>query len=231
MDFSSVELIVFDLDYTLIDSSDGIVFCFNEARRRAGEEEVSADKIKPWIGQPIEETFRRHGSKNPPAMRDLFRRIAAAGPMAERTRLLPAVAETLAELHARGYQLAVASTKSRAEIQAILERLYLRSYFAELCGSDEVEKPKPAPDPLLKVMARVGRPPEKTVYVGDHLVDIRAARAAGTAVIAITGTGGPCPLEEVKAAAPDAVITCFSELTEIFASPPETGRRNFFRGH
>jgi phosphoglycolate phosphatase-like HAD superfamily hydrolase len=83
-------------------------------------------------------------------------------------------------------------------------------------GSDEVLAAKPAPDPLLLVMARVSIGPAETVYTGDHLVDIQSARAAGVRVIALHGQGGPCPLAAVKAAAPDALVGSFAELLDLF---------------
>ena len=129
MDFKNAELLIFDLDYTLIDSSEGIVYCFNEARRRAGEPEVEPGKIIQRIGHPIEETFLRLGSADPVARRVVFRQLAAEGAMAKGSFLLPGVAETIRALEPRGYRLAVASTKSRAEIIRILEHLGLVKYF------------------------------------------------------------------------------------------------------
>jgi phosphoglycolate phosphatase len=203
MDFKNAELLIFDLDYTLVDSSQGIVYCFNEARRRAGEPEVAPEKIIQRIGHPIEETFLRFGSADPVARRVVFRQLAAAGAMAKGSFLLPGVAETIRALHQRGYRMAVASTKSRAEIIRILEHLGLADSFEAFCGSDEVQNAKPAPDSLLKVMEQTAVQPERTIYVGDHVVDIEAAKAAGVRIIALEG--GPCSHEEKVAAGPDAL--------------------------
>ena len=213
MDFTDAEALVFDLDYTLLDSSEGIIYCFNEARRRAGEPQVEPDKLKARIGLPIEEGFKVFGSKDPIAMRDLFRKIARDGAMAERSFLLPGVAESIPELKQRGYRLAVCSTKSNAEIIRVLEHLGIARYFEYFVGSDEVEKPKPAPDSLLLVMQRLGVKHDKTVYVGDHVVDVRAARAAGTRVIAVLG--GPCPEKDIETENPDTVIRAFSDILDI----------------
>jgi phosphoglycolate phosphatase len=204
MDFKNVELLIFDLDYTMIDSSKGIVYCFNEARRRAGEPEVAPEEIISRIGHPIEETFGRFGSADPVARRVVFRKLAAEGAMAKGSFLLPGVAETIRALHQRGYRLAVASTKSGAEIIRILVHLGLADYFEACCGSDEVPNAKPAPDSLLKVMEQARVKPERTVYVGDHVVDIEAAKAAGVRIIALEG--GPCSHEEKFAAGPDVLI-------------------------
>jgi phosphoglycolate phosphatase len=213
MDFRDAGLLIFDLDYTLIDSSEGIVWCFNEARRRAGEPVIAPDVLKARIGLPIEDGFRVFGSKDPAAMRDLFRKLAREGAMAERSFLLPGAADTLSALKKKGYRLAVASTKSRPEIVAILEHLGVASYFEEFVGSDEVKDPKPAPDSLLLAMRRLAAAPETTVYIGDHVVDVRAARAAGVRVIAVRG--GPCAAEEVEREHPDAIISDLAGLLKL----------------
>jgi len=204
MDFSGVRAFIFDLDYTLIDSSEGIVHCFNRARKRAGEPEVEPEQLKARIGLPIEDGFRMFGSKDPAAMRELFRRIAREGEMARRSFFLPGALETVAWLHERKYRLAVASTKSRPEIERILEHLGADGYFETVAGSDEVEKPKPAPDSLLLVMERMELEPEQAVYAGDHVVDVRAARAAGLKVIAVKG--GPCDPAELSREQPDLLL-------------------------
>ena len=225
MDFNGVRLLVFDLDYTLADTSDGIVFCFNQARRMRGETEVEPKEIKARIGLPINETFALFGSADPAASRDQFRKLAREGAMAAMSSLLPGVADTLAQLSARGYVLAVASTKSHAEIVAVLERLGVALFFMELVGSDEVRAAKPAPDPLLLVMQRTGFGPDQTAYVGDHLVDIQSARAAGVRVISVTGYGGPCPRETIIAAKPDAIIETLPGLLDLFQPDKVKGKR------
>ena len=204
MDFSGVRAFIFDLDYTLIDSSEGIVHCFNEARRRAGEPEVEAERLKARIGLPIEDGFRLFGSREPAAMRELFRKIARDGEMARRSFFLPGAIESVAWLYERKYRLAVASTKSRPEIERILEHLGAANYFETVAGSDEVERPKPAPDSLLLVLKRMKLKPDQAVYVGDHVVDVRAARSAGLKVIAVKG--GPCDPAELEREKPDLLL-------------------------
>jgi AHBA synthesis associated protein len=204
MNFKDARLLILDLDYTLIDSSEGIVYCFNRARKQMGEPEVEPAKLIQRIGLPIEETFRHFGSQDPVQGRVIFRRIAAEGAMAQKSFLLPGAAETIAELHRRGFRLAVASTKSRREIIAVLEHLGLARYFEAFCGSDEVARAKPAPDSLFRVMEATGVKPEQTLYFGDHVVDIQAGRAAGVRVIALEG--GPCSHADRVAAKPDAIV-------------------------
>jgi phosphoglycolate phosphatase len=202
--FLKAKAFIFDLDYTLIDSSEGIVHCFNEARKRAGESEVSAEKIKARIGIPIEQTFELYGSDGPLARRDDFRKLAREGAMADRSFLLPGVKEAIPAFAEKGFRLAVASTKSHAEIEAILERLELNSFFEEIVGSDEVQNAKPAPDSLLLLLEKMGLAAEEAVYVGDHAVDVQAARSAGMPVVAVRG--GPVTEEELKKELPDVLV-------------------------
>ncbi len=212
-DLQDVKVLIFDLDYTLLDSSDGIVESFNQARLQAGEPEVEPATLKARIGLPIEETFRLFDSADPSAMRESFRKLARDGLLAKYSFLLPGVAQILPKLKNRGYRLAVASTKSRLEIIAVLEALGVKHYFEQFCGSDEVPSPKPAPDSLLLVMQRMEADPLETVYVGDHVVDIQAARAAEIRIIAIEG--GPCEPESLVREKPDTLIGSFEQILTI----------------
>ena len=71
-----------------------------------------------------------------------------------------------------------------------------------------------APDPLLMVMERMKAAPAETVYVGDHVVDIRSARAAKVRAVAVEG--GPCSIDEVRAEKPDAIIKTVKDLIDLF---------------
>ncbi len=216
MNFQEVKAFIFDLDYTLIDSSEGIVHCFNEARKSAGESEVPFEKIKARIGIPIEQTFELYGSDDPLARRDDFRKLAREGTMAERSFLLPGVKEAIPAFAVAGFRLAVASTKSRAEIEAVLERLELISFFEAMVGSDEVPNAKPAPDSLLLLLEKMGLAAEEAVYVGDHVVDVQAARGAGMPVVAVRG--GPVNEEELKKELPDALVNNVAGILDMLSA-------------
>jgi phosphoglycolate phosphatase len=210
MDFSGIQTLAFDLDYTLIDSAEGIVYCFNEARKRAGEGEVEPELIRKRIGIPIDQTFRLYGSPDPKGMREIFRRIAREGAMAKRSFLLPGVTATLPRLKDMGYRLAVNSTKSRPEIESILGHLQVLHLFEAWVGSDEVRDPKPAPDSLILLLERLKLPPAALAYVGDHVVDVRAARAAFVRAIAVKG--GPCPFSDLEKETPDILLDSVADL-------------------
>ncbi len=216
MDFKDAKAIVFDLDYTLIDSSEGIVYCFNEARKRVGEPAVEAESIKKRIGIPIDQTFALFGSKEPEAMRDMFRKIARDGAIAARSFLLTGVAETLALLKEKGYRMAVASTKSHAEIDRIMKHLGLDGNFEQYVGSDEVESAKPAPDPLILMAERLGLETREMVYVGDHVVDVLSAKSAGCRAIIVEAPTGPCSRAEIEAENPDAIIPDIKAILKLF---------------
>lgn len=213
MILTDIKVLVFDLDYTLIDSSEGIVYCFNEARKMVGEPVEDQEVLIKRIWLPIVQSFEASGSSDPPKMREIFAKIAREGAMAERSFLLPGVVETIPALKKKGYRLAVASTKFRPQIEGILEHLDIKNYFEEFVGSDEVELPKPAPDSLLEVMDRMGVGPGQTVYVGDHVVDVNAARSAGVRVIVVEG--GPCAKDEIEALSPDCIISRISDILHI----------------
>src|SRR5207248_4591558 len=82
------------------------------------------------------------------------------------------------KLHQAGAPLGVVSCKRRALVEAELEAAGLRSYFDVVIGFEDVTPPKPAPDPLLAAIARLGLSRSAAVYVGDSMVDLKTGRAA-----------------------------------------------------
>ena len=116
----------------------------------------------------------------------------------------PGVAEGLAAMRARGWQLACVTNKPRAFALALLEAKGLRPFFAQVFGGDSFERHKPDPLPLLKTCEALGTRPARTLMVGDSRNDCEAARAAGCPVV-LVGYGYNHG-EPVADARPDRVI-------------------------
>ncbi|HMU96777.1 MAG TPA: HAD-IA family hydrolase, partial [Elusimicrobiota bacterium] len=87
--------------------------------------------------------------------------------------------------------------------------------FQAVLGGDSLPTRKPDPEPLWEALDRMKSARDRAVMVGDSLVDIRAARAARVPVVAVTY--GFRPAEELSAAAPDALIQSFKDLTEVLS--------------
>ena len=180
--------ILFDFDYTLADSSEAIIDCFNVGLTGLGLPAASPDAIRATIGLSLEESLVAVAGEafRPRTLefRQLWR-CRSDAIMVNLTRLLPGAAETVRSLRGRGLQLGVVSTKYRCRIEEVLERTGLRSSFATIVGGDDVAGCKPSPEGLLLAMERLGATPAETLFVGDSVVDSEAAQRAGVPFIGV----------------------------------------------
>jgi phosphoglycolate phosphatase len=205
-DFSAI---IFDLDGTLVDSSEAIVECINWALSQKQLPPAPARVIKKSIGTPLEDMFAPFTDSDPGDLvrlyRERYRQV-----FLQRTRLLPGVSEVLDSVRKRGYRIALATTKPRYFAEPILEHLGIRGFFDAVAGGEEVTLLKPAPDLLFLAMERLRASSEETLYVGDHPVDIAAAKSAGIRIICVTtGFWSRAELEERT---PALVIDNLQEL-------------------
>lgn len=228
----ALELIIYDLDGTLVDSRQDLAESINEMLRRLSLAELEEETIVGFVGRGVKnlvisslaESAGRNGKRGDPesALRadsllgtalPLLREIYAQHLLVH-TRLYPGVAETLS--HFSNRTQAVCSNKPQRFSQEILDGLGVGSYFARVLGGDSLTKQKPHPDPLLALLSEFGAAPSATLMVGDGLTDIEAGKAAGVMTCAVTS--GFRPKTELLAARPDYVIENLFELAAIFSS-------------
>ena len=103
------------------------------------------------------------------------------------TRLLPGVGGALATLARAGLLAGVVSSNSPAVVHAILERDGVADGFGALVGREDVRRPKPAPEGLLLACRRLGVAPAESMFAGDNVADMEAARAAGISAVGVLG--------------------------------------------
>lgn len=208
------ELVIFDMDGTIVDSEDFIVWSFMEAGRLLSVE-LDPNRIRAAIGLPLESFIESTLSNLP---RDVVyrlietRRAIARSHWRSMVRLFPDVIPALETLKSRGLKLAVASSSVTERIVEFLGYFGVLGYFDALSGVEPGVKGKPAPDVITRVLGRLGVSPDKAVYVGDRLVDCIAARSAGVEFILIDRSNtwsnlGDCP--------PLAVIESLLELARL----------------
>jgi len=110
--------------------------------------------------------------------------------VAERLVLSPGAERLLAELKKSGFRLAIGSSTPKANLDLIFQCLKLDNYINEYVTKEDVKNGKPAPDTFLKAAQKVSLLPQFCVVVEDAVHGIKAARAAGMSVIALTTTRG-----------------------------------------
>ena len=179
-------VILFDLDGTLIDSTEAILESFSVAFKTFHAPVPDDDVIKAEIGHPLDVMFATLGVEasnvdaHVQAYKMHYRKISCA-----KTVLLPDAREAvkLASEHAT---LGVVTTKTAKYSIELLEHMDLMKYFAVLVGREDVEHPKPHPEPILKALFKLQTDKSKYWMIGDTPMDILAAQAANINSVAVT---------------------------------------------
>ena len=186
------EAVLFDFDYTLGDSTPGIIQSIQYALARLGEPSPPPERIRRTIGLSRADTYLSLTGDTDERRSALFGgyfKEKADQVMVEHTRLYPEALPALASLRAKGFRLGIVTTKYRYRVQAILAREAAEGRVDVVIGAEDVQRQKPDPEGLLLAMAALGAAPRQTLYVGDSLVDAEAAARAGTRFLGVlTGT-------------------------------------------
>ncbi len=192
--------IVFDLDGTLVDSLPDIVASFRHAFTELGIEAPSETLVRSEVGLPLESMYQRFApSEAVAALAAAYRRHYPEH-FADRSRPYPGVPELLAELRARGYAVAVATTKRSDMATRFVHAMGLADAIDHVQGTDGFPH-KPAPDVVLRALQAVGG--EGRWMVGDTTHDVGAGKAAGLRTFAVTW--GTHDAERLRAAGADVV--------------------------
>ena len=184
----SLQGVLFDFDYTLADSSRGVIACANGALGEMGFPAASPEAVRRTIGLTLGEAFTRLTGSDDAGRRREFRRVFkqyADEVMAEMTELFATVAPAMLALKQRGLKLGIVSTKFRFRIEAVLRRDGLLDVFDVIIGAEDVTCHKPDPEGLRKALEHLGIAPANALYVGDSVVDAETALRAGTAFAAV----------------------------------------------
>lgn len=188
-DFISV---IFDFDYTLADSSDGVVECVNYALKTMSCAPQSRGHICQTIGLTLPQTFEALTGVDDDALKERFSQeflCRADQAMVDLTRLYDGMEEALTALKDQGLNLGIVSTKYRYRIEQILAREDIIDLFDKIVGGEDVDFHKPDPAGMLLAMGWLGMYPSKTIYVGDSVVDAQTAQNSHVSFIAVlTGT-------------------------------------------
>jgi len=212
--------VIFDLDGTLVDSYAALTEAVNYARRRQGLHELSAVRIRDFVGDGLEKLLERaFGTPDLPrgAKDDFENRYDEI--CCEESRVLVDVEATLEELHALGVLMAVCTNKPTSFSRKILEFLNLAPYFCAIVGPDLAGARKPEAQHLLHTLAATNVGPDDALFVGDMPIDVQAARDSGIEVaVVVTGSSS---FEQLKASKPDHYLDRFSDLLVLVCNGAE----------
>jgi len=129
---------------------------------------------------------------------------------AEDVSLYPGAEKTLQELRSKDLKIGLLTNNSRAGTELTLKRLHLEALFDAVVTRDDCEEMKPASAPIKKILAELGVSTEAAILVGDGVMDMIAAKAAGLRSVAVST--GPFPIKRLLKAEPDYLLGSVNEL-------------------
>lgn len=205
-----IRAVTYDLDGTLIDSTEAIVTCFMRACDDLGLTRPAREDVVRSIGHILEDQFRLHTSGDPVECAKAYR-LHYESVCRDMTFLLPGARESLERVRDAGLRIGFASSKRRYFCELILEHLGVLDFFEVRLGPDDVAHPKPHPECVEKALAAFGVAPDAMVFVGDTHFDVLAARNAGVACLCVTT--GYNSRDELEALKPAGVFDNLHDLT------------------
>lgn len=213
--FRDIELVIYDLDGTLIDCTDNIVTSFRMIWEEIGEP-FNSELIKSRIGvglveillELLPEKYHEEVMELRQKYIDNFMSLGT-----DHIRLLPNVEETMMELNKRGYKQTIATNKTASEAVRIMEALGLGDYIDLYAGYGTVPNVKPAPDMILYSLDKMDVSHDKAVFVDDSKVGLTAGIRANVYTVGITT--GTSSEDQIKETGPDVIIHDLFDLTSL----------------
>ncbi|HEY8477538.1 MAG TPA: HAD-IA family hydrolase [Chloroflexota bacterium] len=197
-----LEAVLFDLDGTLVDSTELILACYRHTTRTHLGWVPPDDAWLEGFGTPLEQQIARFARSPDEAQAMIATYRAYQREHHDRTvRPFPGVPETLRALADRGLKLAVVTSKHKALAVRGLELCGLAPWLPLCIAPEDVTRPKPHPEPVERALACLGVAPERALFVGDSPHDVAAGRAAG--VRTAVALWGPFPRSAFATHPPD----------------------------
>jgi phosphoglycolate phosphatase len=216
------DLIMFDLDGTLVETAPEIMDAVNDTLRQFALTEVTQQQVNDWIGHGTRELLVQALADRTGSTADAVRtgaQLATILPVYDshyqqrcgtRSHLYPHVRETLQALRAQGVKLAVVTNKEGRYTQVVMDVHTLGPLFDAVVSGDTFATKKPNPAGVAHCLAQFGVAADRALFVGDSSIDAATARNAGVPVWLLPygyNMGQP-----IEACAPDRLIQDFSEL-------------------
>ena len=173
--------LIFDFDYTLGDSTEGIVQSVLFALSKLQEEPRTTEEIRKTIGLSLKETYFALSGKQDEERAEQFStyfKQKADEVMVESTQIYEPVKEVFAFLRRNGCKIGIVTTKFHYRIDAILAKFSMNDMVDVIVGGEDVKTPKPDPEGLLYAINQLQLEKKDILYIGDSVVDAKTAQSA-----------------------------------------------------
>ncbi len=214
--------VVFDLDGTLVDSVGDITSSINDLLAARCLPPFCEGLVRSFIGDGldalVERAFYARGvvlnSKELRASSESYELIYGAR-LTERTRVYAGAVAAISELRSHKVRIGICTNKVEDHAIGVVEGLGLRKYVDAIVGARRGRPAKPSPIPLFNTLEDLGVAAADTIMVGDSVVDVQCARAAGVAVIGVSFGYSQTPMRELY---PDVTIDDYAGFEAACAS-------------
>ena len=215
-----MDLLIFDLDGTLVDSKLDLAQAGNATRSHMGMSPLENERVYSYVGNGAPVLMRRAmgAQATEPQVQEALEFFLEyyREHYLDFTTLYPGVREALDRLRDGGKRMAVLTNKPVGISRAILDGLGVSGHFFQVYGGNSFDLKKPDPVGVRALMVETGIPAGRTLMIGDSGVDIQTARNAGIASCGVTYGFQP---ETLADPAPDRLIDRMEELADWLVGP------------
>lgn len=205
------EYVLFDLDGTLLDSLPLIEKSFRHTFEKMDIPWEDGAVMKT-VGLPLRDACRQFAGEQWQCFFDTYINYQLTI-HDEYIKAFPGAQEMLATIKPLVKGIGVVTSKRRPMAERGISVTGLDRYIDHMVTLEDVEKPKPNAEPVLRGMQKFGATPDQTVFVGDSYYDIESGYNAGVVTIGVTW--GMASLEELQAAKPDYLVETWEKLIEV----------------
>ncbi|HIF51871.1 MAG TPA: phosphoglycolate phosphatase [Thiotrichaceae bacterium] len=222
MPIKTPELVLLDLDGTLVDSIPDLAYSVNKTLSELSIAERDIENIRHWVGNGIDKLLHRaltndiDGEAETKLFDEAFEKFIPIynDNMCATSICYPGVREGIDFLKEKNIKLGCVTNKSGQFVGPILEKLGLMNDMSIVIAGDTLAKKKPDPLPLLHAATVFEKDPAQSLMIGDSESDVKAARAAGFQIVCVSY--GYNHGNDIRETNPDAVVDSLAELPQLF---------------
>lgn len=210
-----IKAVLFDFDGTLIDTNELIFKSYRKAFKEVLNRDIDDEEILKLYGRPLYGSLMEYGEPG-----EMLYKIYREFNETQHDNLakpFDGVYEGIQKISDKGYKMGIVTSKRMRLVKRGLDLIGISKFFDVIITPDDTQKGKPDPEPILLGCEKLGVLPEETIYVGDSIFDMQAAKAAGTqlCVVKYTLTNHQNILEFKPEFFVDSIAELASELREM----------------
>ena len=208
----NINCVLFDLDGTLIDTSELIIDSYQHTLKKVLNLDVPASEIAISLGRPLAEVLGSYSKESLDELIETYREYndTRHDSMA---KLIAGVTETLEVLSKASLSLGVVTGKRKYLAMRGMQLHGIDAYMQAIVTPEDTQLHKPNPEPIFKALEILGKQPEEAIMVGDSPVDLETARNAGTLSAAVMWSAAP--KRHLLAQKPDFLLQKMTDLIPI----------------